>query len=236
MKTLLTQLHDFGVKVENNLDNILMNLKVEHVLSYTFTSLNWTDEILSKQDVYLKPSTIENTDDENTPGYDVKIKSWLTDDIKKTMRRNLKMFIHLMDSTDRKPVEFIVTSREMKTHPGSCVLLYEDGCDEAVCFSPPLKPDCPITAEVKGHSVTPKIPLPCPDTVDVRLLYRIKNETDWRSQAVTLTGLRSDTEYNMKCAALGKLNYTEYSPEITVQTEVKHSFIICISENDYFEI
>lgn len=229
MKTLLTQLNDFNVKVENNLDNILMNLKVETVVSYTFTSLNWTDEILSKQDVYLKPSAIENNDDEKTPGRDVKRKSWLTGDIKKTMRNNLKMFKNLLDSKDHKPTEFIVTSREMETHPGSCVLLYEDGCDEALCFTPPLKPDRPITAEVKDHSVTLKIPPSCPDTVEVRLLYRIKNETGWRCEAVmksedtvTLTDLRSDTEYDIKCAALGKLNYTQYSHEITVKTQVKH--------------
>ncbi|KAI7805663.1 cytolytic toxin-alpha-like isoform X2 [Triplophysa rosa] len=226
MKTLLTQLNDFGVKVENNLDKILMDLKVEAVVSYTFTSLNWTDEILSKQEVYLKPSRIENNDGENTPGHELKIKSWLTGDIKTTMRHNLKMFKDLMDSQDRKPAKFIVSSREMETHPGSCVLLCEDGCDEALCFTPPLKPARPITAEVKGHSVTLKIPPSCPETVEVRLLYRIKKETDWRCErvlkgedTVTLTDLRSDTEYNMKCAALGKLNYTQYSHEITVKTQ-----------------
>ncbi len=117
----------------------------------------------------------------------------------------------------------------MKNHPGSCVLLYEHGCDELVCFSPPSKPACPITEEVKGQSVVLKVvPSSCPATVELRLLYKVKQDTDWRSEpllkdqdTVTLTDLREETEYEIKCAALGKLNYTRESDVISVTTEVR---------------
>ncbi|XP_051988733.1 verrucotoxin subunit beta-like [Xyrauchen texanus] len=49
IKTLLKQLNDSGAKVENNLDNIFMDLEVENVVCYTFTSLDWSDVLLSKQ-------------------------------------------------------------------------------------------------------------------------------------------------------------------------------------------
>ncbi|XP_065134526.1 neoverrucotoxin subunit beta-like [Paramisgurnus dabryanus] len=110
IKTLLQQLNESGVKVEDNIDKILMNLKVENVISYTFTSLDWTDEVLTKQEDYLRSSTMNN-DDENSPRPEFKTKSWITADIKNIMRNNLKIFKNLMDSKERKPAEFIVTSK-----------------------------------------------------------------------------------------------------------------------------
>ncbi|XP_051988746.1 interferon-induced very large GTPase 1-like [Xyrauchen texanus] len=54
----------------------------------------------------------------------------------------------------------------------------------------------------------------------------MKEESDWTSQpvlkntnTVTVTDLRADTEYQMKYAAVGKLNYTVDSDVITVTTE-----------------
>ncbi|XP_051547740.1 cytolytic toxin-alpha-like [Myxocyprinus asiaticus] len=222
IKTLLRQLNDSGAKVENNLDKILMDLEVENVVSYTFTSLNWSDELLHNQMTYLSPSTNEDTTDS-------KQKSWLTSDIKNTMRNNLKIFKSLTDSKDRKPAKFIVSSKEMKNNPGSCILLYENGYDEAVCFSPPSQPACPVTEEVKAHRVVLKVSSSCPATVERRLLYKMKHEKDWTSQpvlkdqhTVTVTDLRAGTEYQMKCAAVGKLNYTIESDVIRVITEERN--------------
>ncbi|RXN24388.1 verrucotoxin subunit beta-like protein [Labeo rohita] len=297
IKTVLRQLKDYGAQVEVNIDAILMDLEVGNLVSYTFTSLNWSDIILPKQKAYLSSSTkAENV--EITP--DIKQKSWLTAEIQKTMRRNLEIFKNLMNSKDCKPAKFIVSSKEMKNnpgscillyesgcdeavcfqtknpktaprtltwltgnirekmrehliifkelmtsqvsqstkfivsskdhenHPGSCIFLYESGCDEAVCFTPPSKPVCPITEEVKGQSVGLKVvPSSCPATVELRLLYKPKQDTDWRSEpvledqnTVTLTDLREETEYEIKCAAVGKLNYTRESDTITVKTGV----------------
>uniref|UniRef100_A0A8C1LTV9 Fibronectin type-III domain-containing protein n=1 Tax=Cyprinus carpio TaxID=7962 RepID=A0A8C1LTV9_CYPCA len=230
IKTILRQLKDYGAQVEVNIDAILMDLEVGNLVSYTFTSLNCSDIILHKQKIYLSSSTTrENVD--ISP--DIKQKSWLTPEIQKTMRRNLEIFKNLMNSEDRKPAKFIVSSKEMKNLPGSCVLLYEDGCNDAVCFSPPSKPVCPVTEKVKGQSVVLKVvPPSCPATVELRLLYKANQDSVWRSEAVlknqhtvTLTDLRSGAVYEIKCAALGKLNYTRESDVISVTTEVRSSFI-----------
>ncbi|XP_073725201.1 cytolytic toxin-alpha-like [Misgurnus anguillicaudatus] len=221
IKTLLRQLIDSGAKVEDNLEAILMDLDVKNLVSYTFTSLDWSDVLLPKQITYLRSSTMRNDTDSK------KETSWLTPAIHKTMRSNLEMFKSLIDSKDRKPAKFIVSSKQMVDHPGSCILLYEGGCVEAVCFSPPSRPARPITAEVKGDSVVINVkPSTCPATEELKLLYKIKQEKIWTSQpvlkdqnTVTLTDLRPGTEYEIKCAAVGKLNYTTESDVIRVKTE-----------------
>uniref|UniRef100_A0A672PZB2 Verrucotoxin subunit beta-like n=1 Tax=Sinocyclocheilus grahami TaxID=75366 RepID=A0A672PZB2_SINGR len=149
IKTVLRQLKDYGAQVEVNIDAIMMDLEVGNLVSYTFTSLNWSDTILHKQKAYLSSST-KGENVEISP--DIKQKSWLTANIQKTMRRNLEIFKNLMNSKDCKPATFIVSSKEMVNNPGSCILLYESECEEAVCFTPPSKPVCPVTEELKGQS------------------------------------------------------------------------------------
>ncbi|KAA0701387.1 Stonustoxin subunit beta [Triplophysa tibetana] len=219
MKTLLRQLKDSGATVENNLQSILMDLNIGTVVSYTFTSLDWSDVLLSKQETHLKSLWVENSNNPESK----KNLSWLTPAIHKTMRNNLEIFKNLIDLNDRTSTTFIVSSKEMEDQPGSCILLYEDGCVEGVCFVPPSKPDRP-KAEVNGNSVIINVPpSTCPATEELKLLYKMKQDQDWTSQpvlksqdTVTLTDLRSDTEYEIKCAAVGKLNYTTESDVITV--------------------
>uniref|UniRef100_A0A672PZB7 Verrucotoxin subunit beta-like n=1 Tax=Sinocyclocheilus grahami TaxID=75366 RepID=A0A672PZB7_SINGR len=181
IKTVLRQLKDYGAQVEVNIDAIMMDLEVGNLVSYTFTSLNWSDTILHKQKAYLSSST-KGENVEISP--DIKQKSWLTANIQKTMRRNLEIFKNLMNSKDCKPATFIVSSKEMVNNPGSCILLYESECEEAVCFTPPSKPVCPVTEELKGQSVVLKVHPPCPATVELRLLYKVKQDSVWRSEAV----------------------------------------------------
>ncbi|XP_055037262.2 verrucotoxin subunit beta [Misgurnus anguillicaudatus] len=224
IKILLTQLNDSGATVEVNLKKIMMDLEVKNVVSYTFTSLGLSDDLLSKQKANLRSET-KRKNDENTT--DSQHKTWLTSDIQKIMRKNLKMFKNLIDITDCKSTKFIVASKEMKEYPGSCILHYRNGCDEGVCFTPPLKPDCPIIEEIRRDRVVLKVSPSCPATVKMKLLYKIKKEEDWTSQpvlknqhTVTLTDLRSDTEYEIKCAAVGKLNYTLESDVMRINTQV----------------
>ncbi|XP_048014004.1 NACHT, LRR and PYD domains-containing protein 14-like isoform X2 [Megalobrama amblycephala] len=229
IKSVLRQLKDAGAQVEDNIDLVLMDLEVGNLVCYTFTSLNWTDVLLLQQNAYLNPLT----KGKNENSLDSEQKSWLTPEIQKNTRNNLKTFKNLIDSKDRKPAKFIVSSKEMKNNPGSCILLYESECDEAVCFIPPSKPTCPITEEVKDNSVVLKVPPSCSSTVELRLLYKRKQDTVWRSKpvmkdenTVTLTDLREESKYEIKCAVLGKLNYTVYSDVTEVVTEGKDSLII----------
>ncbi|XP_067309668.1 uncharacterized protein [Pseudorasbora parva] len=218
IKSVLKQLKAYGARVEVNIDAIMMDLEVGNLVSYTFTSLNCSDVLLLHQSSNLSLSTKGETDQKH-PGF--KQKPWLSTKIKKTMRGNLEIFKNLIDSKDRKPAKFIVSTKEMENHPGSCILLYEHGCDEAVCFTPPSQPTCPIIEEFKGQTVVLKVPPSCPATVELRLLYKPKQDTVWTSEpvlkdqhTVTLTDLRAETEYEIKCVAMGKLDYTRDSDVI----------------------
>uniref|UniRef100_A0A8C1NCY1 Fibronectin type-III domain-containing protein n=1 Tax=Cyprinus carpio TaxID=7962 RepID=A0A8C1NCY1_CYPCA len=210
VKSVLRQLKDAGAQVEVNIDLILMDLEVGNLVCFMFTSLNWSDMLLLQQKAYLSPSA-KGRNDESGP--DRKQKSWLSPEIQKTMRNNLKMFKNLIDLNDSTSNMFIVSSREMKNSPGSCILLFESECDEAVCFIPPSPPACPVIEEVKENTVVVKVPPSCPDTVELKLLYKPKQDSVWTSEpvmkdrdVVTLTDLRSGTEYEIKCGATSYLN------------------------------
>ncbi|XP_077058427.1 neoverrucotoxin subunit alpha-like, partial [Siphateles boraxobius] len=151
IKIILRRLNDAGAQVELNVDAIWMGLQYGNLVSYTLTSLDCSDVLLSKQIACLSSSKQGETG-EKSPGS--KQKSWLTSVNKKTMKRNLKIFENLINSKEScKQTRFIVSSKEMENHPGSCIILYESECGEAVCFTPPSTPACPITEEVKGQSV-----------------------------------------------------------------------------------
>ncbi|XP_043107718.1 LOW QUALITY PROTEIN: uncharacterized protein LOC122353892 [Puntigrus tetrazona] len=227
VKSVLRQLQDAGARADVDVDVMLMDLEVENVVCFVFTSLGRTDALLLQQKACLSPSEKDRNND-NRSG--AKRTSWLSPEIRKAMRRNLKTFKSLIDSEDRKPARFIVSSSEMENNPGSCVLLYESECDEAVCFTPPSKPSCPVTEEVKENSVSLKVPPACSSTEELRLLCKAKQDSVWKSKAVmkdentvTLTDLRAGTEYEMVCAAVGKLNYTVYSDATEVTTEGRSS-------------
>ncbi|XP_026066531.1 uncharacterized protein LOC113048846 isoform X2 [Carassius auratus] len=216
IKTLLRQLIDSGATVEENLDESLMDLEVENVVSYTFTSFEWPDVLLSEQKSFLAPARKENT---NAP--DSRQNTGFTSDIKMIMRSNLKSFKNLIKSKTCEPAKFIVSSKEIKNIPGSCILLYESGSDEATCFTPPSKPASPVIQQISGHSVVLKVSPACSVTKELRLLYKMKEEKDWKAQSVlqsldtvNLTDLSPDMEYEMKCEAVGKLNYTVHSDVI----------------------
>ncbi|XP_073688214.1 verrucotoxin subunit beta-like isoform X2 [Garra rufa] len=233
IKSVLRQLKNYNAQVEVNLDVICMDLEDGNLICYTFTSLNCSDMLLCQQKAYNNPST-KGENDLNSP--DSEQKTWLTPEIQKSMKSNLRIFKNLIDTKDRKPARFIVSSREMKNYPGSCILLYEIECGEVVCFSPPSKPACPDTEEVTENTVVLKVvPPSCPDTMELRLLYKRKQDSVWKSKlvmknqnAVTLTDLRAETEYEIRWEALGKLNYTVYSDVTKVFTEGRSSLSIGI--------
>ncbi|XP_016314348.1 verrucotoxin subunit beta-like [Sinocyclocheilus anshuiensis] len=118
----------------------------------------------------------------------------------------------------------------MKNLPGSCILLYENGSEAATCFIPPLKPSCPVIEQITNDRVVVKVSPSCPATEELKLQYKMKEKKDWKYQSVlqgqstaTLTDLRPDTEYEIKCAAVGKLNYSVDSDVIKVTTHQRCS-------------
>ncbi|XP_073808194.1 uncharacterized protein isoform X2 [Danio rerio] len=223
VEKILQQLLDSGTEVNNSLDEYLFDVSVENVVCYTFTSLNLPDDLLSKQEDFLKPEMMRNSDKKPNAVSE----TWLTGSIRETMKKHLEIFNELKCLYGSRSTTFLITYKDHTNHPGSCILLYENGSDKATCFTPPIKPAHPVIEQISGERVVLKATPVCPATEELKLLYKTKEEDDWKSQTVKksqdtviLTGLRPDTEYKMKYVALGKLNYTIDSDVIGVTTRV----------------
>ncbi|XP_076866897.1 neoverrucotoxin subunit beta-like [Brachyhypopomus gauderio] len=224
IKALLNQLNE--EYIDGDIDSLLMDLEVENLVCYTFTSLQEADILLTKQEKYLRPTAKKEIDNPSQPG--PKQKSWLSSDITKIMKNNLCVFKvlkkkHECDQSNQKTI-FTVISKPVDNHTGSFILLYENGSDEPVCFHPPSKPDCPVVDHMTDNNVTIKLGPSCPLTVETRLLYKTQQQNHWNvkhleknQDSVTLTDLDYSTIYEIKCVAVGKLSYTIESDVICLR-------------------
>ncbi|KAM9440624.1 verrucotoxin subunit beta-like [Clarias gariepinus] len=220
LKALLKQLCGHGAEVTDDIDRYLLELNVENLVAYAFTCLQDHDPFLTKQKIYLNPSTIK-TPSENTHDLGFQEKSWTSKEIM-CMKKELKMFRDLIALNKSQTTKFIVQSiPQASPSTASCILLYENGCSEAVCFVPPSKPTSPIIESVTENSITVKLSPSCSATLQRKLLYKMKQDNDWKSQPVhqdiiRLTDLQENNDYEIKCAAEGKLDYIVESDVITV--------------------
>ncbi|XP_047665314.1 uncharacterized protein LOC113640201 [Tachysurus fulvidraco] len=222
IKSLLKQLKELGAEVDADRDKCLLDLNVENLFSYNFTCLQQPEPLLTQQENYLKPSTVTNPS-ENTLYLDLQEKSWTLEELK-CMKNNLKIFKDLINSNkSNKNTRFIVESvPQTPDKPGSCVLIYENGGTEVTRFVPPSKPKPPTVEYVTDNSIKLKISSLCAATLKMQLLHKMTQEKSWKSQSVTdesvtLTNLNAGTDYEIKCAAVGKIDYMVES-DVTVTT------------------
>lgn len=233
MKSYLKQLQKLDVKMDDNLEDLLADLDVRYVVCFSFTSVDEPDNFLAKLSHYLKPSGILNKSAEFSD-LQATNKDWLSTNIKQ-VRGQMKLFGELLKINTNADTKFIVASKYDKCFPGACIYIYEDGSDDAVHFSPPSKPATPITTGVSHDSVTVRVAdpsvlvaasTPGSATVEYRVECREKQsqETEWKSQQVlknqelvTLSGLKSQTEYEIRATAVGKLNYA-VSSDVSSET------------------
>ncbi|XP_026998378.2 uncharacterized protein LOC113640198 [Tachysurus fulvidraco] len=222
IKALLKQLKELGAEVDADRDKLLLDLKVENLVSYTFTCLQHPEPLLTQQEKYLKPSTVTKPS-ENTLSLHLQEKSWTLEELR-CMKNNLKIFKDLIIlNKSNKNTRFIVESvPQTPDKPGSCVLIYENGGTEVTRFVPPSKPKPPTVEYVTDNSIKLKMSSLCAATLKMQLLHKMKQENSWKSQtmideSVTLTNLEEGTDYEIKCAAIGKIDYKVES-DVTVTT------------------
>lgn len=229
VKAVLQQLHECVAKVDEDIDNYLLDANVENLVSYAFTCIQHTDLLLAKQKNFLYPSAIKQLS-ETTLDLDFQ-KSvenvWTFADLL-CMKNNLQMFKELINSNKSQSTKFIVQSMPQTSNsPTSCILIYESGCSEASRFVPPSKPAGLNIEHVTDNSITVKLSSPCAATLKRKLLYKTKQENTWRSQpvhqdVVALQDLEEGTEYEIKCGAVGKLDYMVESDVTTCSVLNSH--------------
>ncbi|XP_062379274.1 verrucotoxin subunit beta-like [Sardina pilchardus] len=228
LKSYLKQLENLDANIHDNLENLLSDLDVENVVSFSFTSVDGSDSFLVKLSNYLKPSGMLNPSAESSD-LQATNTEWLTNDIKLKMREQLRLFGKLKKMSTSDKTKFIVSSKYNESHPGACIFIYEDGSDDAIRFVPPSKPATPTTTCVSYDSVTVQVSDPDSATVEHRVEYREKQnqETEWKShpvqrnqKAVTLSGLKQGTECEIRATAVGKLGYAVSSEVCLTLTAV----------------
>ncbi|XP_042560552.1 uncharacterized protein LOC122129887, partial [Clupea harengus] len=215
LKSFLKQLNNRGVKMDDNLDDLLSDLDVKTIVCFSFTSVDQPDSFLVKLSDYLKPSGMVETPAESSD-LQARNTEWLSTDVRQTMRRQLQLFGELKKLNNSDDTKFIAASKYDESHPGAWIFIYEDGCSDAVPFVPPSKPATPTITGVTHDSLTVKVSEPDSATVEYRSEYRKKQEqdTEWAShpvqknqEAVTLSGLKPETVYEIRATAVGKLSY-----------------------------
>ncbi|KAG7217351.1 hypothetical protein INR49_021628, partial [Caranx melampygus] len=227
LKFYLKQLEVLDVKMDDELDDLLCDLNVKHFVCFTFTSVEQPDSFLVKLSNHLKPAGMRDTAGESSD-LQSRDSDWLTTDTRLTMKRQLQLFKELKMVNSSDDTRFISAAKYDVHHPGACIFIYEDGSDEPAHFDPPSKPATPTAAAVSYDTITVRA-APEPDTgsVDYRVEHRIKQEGNlqWASEPlrknqeeVTLSGLRPNTEYEIRVTAVGKLSYTVSSNICTAVT------------------
>ncbi|KAF5900183.1 calponin homology domain-containing protein DDB_G0272472-like isoform X3, partial [Clarias magur] len=216
IKALLKQLCDLGAEVTDDIGTYLLDLNVEVLVAYAFTCIEHQDPFLTKQEIYLNPSTVGNLS-ENTLDPSFQEKSWTLAELA-CKRNNLQIFSDLIALNKSQTTKFIVQS-VAKTSSASCIQLYENGCN--VVFCPPSKPTSPTIESVTDDSITLKSSPSCSATLEINLLYKMEQEKNWKTHPAnkdTITDLQQGTAYEMKYEAKGKLNYTVESDVTTATT------------------
>ncbi|XP_063049357.1 uncharacterized protein LOC134443525 [Engraulis encrasicolus] len=221
--SLLKQLEKHGLKLDDNLDDILSDVDITNIVSFSFTSLDQPDSSLVKQSNFLTPTGMMTESLQADVSQSINT-DWLTD-TRQSMRRQLQLFMQLKKMTNSDATKFIVSSKHDERYPGACIFIYEDGNDEPVTFTPPSKPATPTTSDVSFDALTVGVSDPDSATVEYRVEFNKTQETEWMShpvqknkKTVTLSGLKPGTKYEIRATAVGKLGYVISSDAVTVVT------------------
>ncbi|XP_063049704.1 uncharacterized protein LOC134444281 [Engraulis encrasicolus] len=252
--SILKQLEKLGAKLDDDLDDLLSDLDITNVVSFTFTSIDQPDSSLMKQLHFLTPAGMmsecpdtrqtRNTTRKRTfdardtmkPSHPMN-EEWLSAHTKQIMRRQLQLFKHLKEQLDSSDdTKFIVASKYDERFPGACIFIYEDGSDEPVRFIPPSKPATPSTSDVSYDRFTVGVSDPDSTTVEYLVEFKRKQEGDWTAYSVqnkntvTLLGLQPDTEYEIRATAVGKLGYSVSSCTVSILTDISPPTDLDVSE------
>uniref|UniRef100_A0A3B4U3G6 Uncharacterized protein n=1 Tax=Seriola dumerili TaxID=41447 RepID=A0A3B4U3G6_SERDU len=131
LRSFLEQLEELGIKMDDNLDDLLSDLNVRNIVCFSFTSVDQPDSFLVKLSKHLRPSGMMDTAGESS---DLQSRSteWLSTDTRQTMRKQLQLFEELKKLSSSADTKFIFASKYDGSHPGACIFIYEEGSDDAV--------------------------------------------------------------------------------------------------------
>lgn len=180
---------------------------IKNALVFVFTSLGSEEQFLSDlvnhlRDTSSQPQSLEP---ESEQWYSSK-------QLQKATTERARLFSDFAKANeDNKNIAFIAIGLTDENHKGSTIYLYEDGFQVSENFEPPSKPGPVTVNKVRHNSAILKLSPPTfggKSVIGYRVEYSVKGQGEWNQQphseadAVTVTGLSANTEYNIKVTAV----------------------------------
>ncbi|KAG6921625.1 hypothetical protein G0U57_006175 [Chelydra serpentina] len=214
------------VSSQSELDEIILNPELDFIVSFTFTSLHEEEPFLSDLKQWLRTQYIKETHDPasaNSVAEKPKSKVWFEEkEIYQKARKSAKSlsdFVSVNKSNGK--TRFIVASVPDKDNPGTSIYLYGDGDLISTNFEPPSKPLPALIDGIRHDRVQLTFNPAAYGRAAIfgyRVEYRILGQENWMAVTVdntqgmfAVTGLRANTEYQFRYAAVSKPGLSESS-------------------------
>ncbi|XP_026517494.2 stonustoxin subunit alpha-like, partial [Terrapene carolina triunguis] len=210
------------VSSKSELEKIVLSPEHDSVVSFTLTSLHNKQPYVSDLKFWLLEKNQESAP-ASSPYEKSNSKQWFEDEeIRRKARKFAKSFSDFTKvNKSQEKTRFIVASVPDEEHPGASIYLYADGKLDSHNFEPPLKPLPPLIDGIRHDRVQLTFnPAACGRAAisGYRAEYRIVGQENWTAVTVnntqvtfTVTGLRANTEYQFRYAAVSKPGLSESS-------------------------
>ncbi|XP_065442501.1 uncharacterized protein LOC101935999 isoform X3 [Chrysemys picta bellii] len=214
------------VSSQSELREIVLDPELDFIVSFTFTSLREEEPYLSDLKQWLQTQFIKETHDPasaSSVAEKPKSKVWFEEkEIYQKARKSAKSLSHFVRvNKSNGKTRFIVASVPDKDNPGTAIYLYEDGDLVSTNFEPPSKPLRPLMDGIRHDRVQLTFKPAAYGRAAIsgyRAEYRIAGQENWTAVTVnntqvtfTVTGLRANTEYQFRYAAVSKPGLSESS-------------------------
>uniref|UniRef100_A0A8D0GAZ1 Uncharacterized protein n=1 Tax=Sphenodon punctatus TaxID=8508 RepID=A0A8D0GAZ1_SPHPU len=227
VKSYLTQLNNMEVLFsKSKLEDVLLDHKSKYIVSFTFTSLQAEETYLSDLGVWLERHLLRETPDAASvcsAGERAKSRQWFEDEeIRRKARKSVQAFLDFANiNKSSGKTQFIVSSVLDGDNPGVSIYLYEDGELISTNFEAPSKPLSLGIDGIQHDSVQLTFKPAAYGRAAIssyRVEYRIIVMENWtaadtedRQETFVVSGLRPNTEYQFRYAAVSKPGLGESS-------------------------
>ncbi|XP_067396960.1 stonustoxin subunit alpha-like [Emydura macquarii macquarii] len=218
-----------GVEVvssRSELQRTILSPRHDFVVSLALTSLHNEESYLSELDLWLRRQLMKKTHDPalaSSAWEKPKSKQWFEEEeIRRKARQAVKSFSDFARvNKSHGKIRFVVASVPDKDNPGASIYLYENRELVSTSFEPPSKP-LPILIDGIRHDRVQLTFKPAAygraAISGYRVEYRIAGQENWTAvnvnnekETFTVTGLRANTEYQFRYAAVSKPGLSESS-------------------------
>ncbi|KAM9164508.1 stonustoxin subunit alpha-like isoform 4-T5 [Pangshura tecta] len=214
------------VSSQSELDEIVLSPELDFIISFTFTSLREEEPYLTDLKQWLQNQYRKETHDPELAGSVTekpKSKVWFEEkEIYQKARKSARSLSHFVNANKSNgTTRFIVASVPDKDNPGTAIYLYEDGELISTNFEPPSKPLPALIDGIRHDRVQLTFNPAAYGRAAIsgyRAEYRIVGQENWTAvdvnntqETFTVTGLRANTEYQFRYAAVSKPGLSESS-------------------------